>query len=85
MSESRNGILFGMSTQIAVRLPDEVVEHLDVLVRGGAGSRAAVITTALERHFQRLLAEQDARIYRDTGDYEELYGLTKLNFTADLD
>ena len=74
-----------MTTQIAVRLPDELVVRLDAIVREGAGSRAAVITTALERHFQRLLAEHDAQIYRQTGDYQDLDGLTKFNFIADLD
>ncbi|HSV38230.1 MAG TPA: ribbon-helix-helix protein, CopG family [Nocardioidaceae bacterium] len=74
-----------MSIQIAVRLPDDVVQHLDELVRAGAGSRAAVIETALERHFQRLLAEHDAKIYAETGDYDDLAGLGKLNYVADLD
>jgi len=78
-------MLIGMSIQIAIRLPEDVVARLDELVREGAGSRAAVVTTALERHFQRLLAEHDARIYRETGDYEDLEGLTRFNFVSGLD
>ena len=38
-----------MTTQIAVRLPDEIVEFLDQLVaQGDAKSRAAAVTRALE-------------------------------------
>lgn len=69
-----------MSTQIAVRLPDELVERLDEVARAGAGSRAAVITTALERHLQRIRAERDAQIYLETGDYQDLVGLTAYNY-----
>jgi predicted transcriptional regulator len=65
-----------MSTQIAIRLADDVVDHLDTLVREGAGSRAAVVTTALEHYFQQLLAERDARILRETGDYDDLEGMS---------
>jgi metal-responsive CopG/Arc/MetJ family transcriptional regulator len=36
-----------MSTQIAVRLPEELVEYVDSLVREGAGSRATVVARAL--------------------------------------
>jgi len=55
-----------MTTQIAVRLPDAVVEFVDAQVRAGeARSRAAFVTSALEREMRRLLAEQDARILAD--------------------
>lgn len=37
-----------MSTQIAVRLPDELVEYVDGLVRPGAGSRAAVVASTVK-------------------------------------
>lgn len=47
-----------MTTQIAVRLPDAVVEFVDAQVRAGeARSRAAFVTSALEREMRRLLAE----------------------------
>jgi Arc/MetJ-type ribon-helix-helix transcriptional regulator len=41
-------MLFGM-TQIAVRLPDELVEELDALVAAGSfGSRAAAVRAGIE-------------------------------------
>jgi Arc/MetJ-type ribon-helix-helix transcriptional regulator len=52
-----------MSKQIAVRLPDELVDFVDVVVESGAGrSRAAVVTKALERERRRMLAVRDAEI-----------------------
>lgn len=54
---------FGMSTQIAVRLPDDVVEFIDELVRSGdAPSRAAVVSEALGRERRRIIAQRDADI-----------------------
>jgi Arc/MetJ-type ribon-helix-helix transcriptional regulator len=64
-----------MTTQIAVRLPDELVEYIDSLVGAGAGSRAAVVARALNLYQQQLRAEQDARILEDVGDYDEFDGL----------
>ena len=53
-----------MSTQIAVRLPDEVVAFLDSQVTSGAvKSRADFIWHAIKREQRRLVAEQDAAIY----------------------
>ncbi len=60
-----------MTTQIAVRLPDELVEYVDSLVRDGAGSRAAVVARALNLYQQQLCAERDARILEESGDYDE--------------
>jgi Arc/MetJ-type ribon-helix-helix transcriptional regulator len=52
-----------MSTQIAVRLPDETVAFLDsVVAQGGASSRADIVTRALAREQRRLAAEKDAEI-----------------------
>lgn len=43
-------MLIGMQTQIAVRLPEELLSRLDVLIaRGAATSRADAVRTALER------------------------------------
>lgn len=54
-----------MSTQIAVRLPDEIVAFIDDEVRGQhARSRAAVVVRALERERRRRLAERDAEILK---------------------
>ena len=52
-----------MSTQIAVRLPDSMVEFLDRLVaEGQAPSRASVVERALAREFRRQIAARDAAI-----------------------
>jgi Arc/MetJ-type ribon-helix-helix transcriptional regulator len=52
-----------VSTQIAIRLPDEIVAFIDGEVRGQhARSRAAVVLRALERERRRRLAERDAEI-----------------------
>ena len=66
----------GMSKQIAVRLPDDLVEFVDGLVETGAGrSRAAVVAGALERERRRTLAARDAAILARTGPDPELAGL----------
>lgn len=65
-----------MSTQIAVRLPDDLVAFLDEQVTSGAASsRAAVVARALDRERRREAAERDAAIYAATaasGDLDEL-------------
>lgn len=66
----------GMSKQIAVRLPDELVEFVDRAVASGdARSRASVVTRALERERRRADAEKDAEILARTGPDPELVGL----------
>lgn len=65
-----------MSTQIAVRLPDEMVAFLDRSVATGrAPSRAALVASAVEREMRRLAAEQDAEILRAQGAADDLDGL----------
>lgn len=67
-----------MSKQIAVRLPDEIVDFVDEIVDSGtARSRAVVVTRALERERRRALAERDARILARTGPDPELAGLAE--------
>ncbi len=67
-----------MSKQIAVRLPDDLVDFLDELVASGRfESRAAVVTRELRRFQRRLVAERDAEIYRTQGDYPDLIGLAE--------
>jgi Arc/MetJ-type ribon-helix-helix transcriptional regulator len=69
---------YGMSKQVAVRLPDELVEFVDELVDSGAGhSRAGVIKHALERERRRALAARDAEILARTGTDPELAGLAE--------
>lgn len=70
-----------MSTQIAVRLPDQMVAFLDrAVAEGKAPSRAAVVTSALEREMRRLAAEQDATILRKQGAADDLDAL--VNWTV---
>jgi Arc/MetJ-type ribon-helix-helix transcriptional regulator len=67
-----------MSKQIAVRLPDELVEFVDGVVESGAGrSRAAVVTQALDRERRRVIAARDAEILARTGPDPELAGLAE--------
>ena len=69
---------YGMSKQIAVRLPDELVDFVDDVVTSGAGrSRAAVVTRALERERRRMIAARDAEILGATGPDPELAGLAE--------
>lgn len=71
-----------MSTQIAVRLPDEMVAFLDRAVADGkAPSRAALVASAVEREMRRLLAEHDAQTLRHHGAGDDLDGLVR--WTAD--
>lgn len=64
-----------MSTQIAVRLPDHIVEFVDEQVSAGAArSRADFIWHAIRREQRRLTAERDAAIYEAIAD-DEFAGL----------
>ena len=65
-----------MSTQIAVRLPEAMVAFLDQAVaQGKATSRAALVTSALEREMRRQAAEADATILRERGAADDLDAL----------
>lgn len=67
-----------MSTQIAVRLPDEMVAFLDRAVASGrASSRAAIVVSAVEREMRRLLAEQDAHVLGERGSADDLDDLVR--------
>ncbi|WP_163541849.1 ribbon-helix-helix domain-containing protein [Occultella kanbiaonis] len=62
-----------MTTQITVRLPDEMVAFLDRSVAAGeAPSRATVVASALEREMRRRLAEADAAILHERGAADDL-------------
>jgi Arc/MetJ-type ribon-helix-helix transcriptional regulator len=62
-----------MSKQIAVRLPDVLVEFVDgAIASGAASSRASMVTRALERERRRAIAEKDAEILARTGPDPEL-------------
>jgi Arc/MetJ-type ribon-helix-helix transcriptional regulator len=65
-----------MSTQIAIRLPEEMVAFLDnAVAEGKAASRAALVGVALEREMRRQAAEHDAVILREQGSADELDAL----------
>lgn len=75
-----------MSTQIAVRLPDDLVVFVDDEVRrGGASSRAAVVSRALERERRRRIAERDAAILAADGADAELDDLARFAARTSLD
>ncbi len=65
-----------VSTQIAVRLPEELVEFIDRLVADGrAPSRAAVVSQALQRERRRELAARDAAILAAVAENDDLDAL----------
>jgi Arc/MetJ-type ribon-helix-helix transcriptional regulator len=67
-----------MSKQIAVRLPDDLVDFVDEVVGSGAEpSRAAVVTRALARERRRAIAARDAEIYARLGEDPQLDGLAE--------
>lgn len=74
-----------MSKQIAVRLPEDIVEFVDGLVSDGtARSRAAVVNRALERERRRTVAARDAAILAGAGDDVDLQRLAEYAARAPL-
>lgn len=68
----------GMSKQIAVRLPDALVDFVDEVVDSGAQrSRASFVARALERERRRLTATRDAEILAAAGPDQDLLGLAE--------
>jgi Arc/MetJ-type ribon-helix-helix transcriptional regulator len=75
-----------MSKQIAVRLPDDLVDYVDEIVNNGTQrSRAAVVTQALERQRRRTVAARDAEILAARGPDPELSGLAEHAAGVSLD
>ncbi len=75
-----------MSVQIAVRLPESMVEFLDRLVaEGQASSRASVVERALAREFRRLIAARDAAILAEAGADADMDSLADYAARARLD
>ena len=75
-----------MSKQVAVRLPDDLVEFVDEIVgTGQERSRAAVVSRALERERRRVVAARDAEILARTGPDPELAGLAEHSAGLPLD
>jgi Arc/MetJ-type ribon-helix-helix transcriptional regulator len=75
----------GVSTQIAVRLPDEMVAFLDrAVATGKAPSRAAIVASAVEREMRRLEADQDVQILLEQGAADDLDELVEWTSTRAL-
>jgi Arc/MetJ-type ribon-helix-helix transcriptional regulator len=75
-----------VSTQIAVRLPDELVEFVDRLVRDGrAPSRAAVVSRALHRELRRETAARDAAILAGSDADDDMDALARHVVHSPLD
>ncbi|WP_067674685.1 antitoxin [Nocardia miyunensis] len=75
-----------MSTQITVRLSDEMVTYLDRTVASGqASSRAAIVAQALERDRLRRAAERDAEILARAGGDPDMDGLARFAADTPLD
>lgn len=71
-----------MTTQIAVRLPDDLVTFLDRSVAAGeATSRAALVARAVEREMRRHAALKDAAILSQgaADDLDDLVAWTAAN------
>ena len=76
----------GVSKQIAVRLPDDIVDFVDRLVADGqATSRAAVVARALARERRRQTAARDAAILAEAGSDPDLDSLAEYVTHAPLD
>ena len=77
---------FGMSRQIAVRLPDDLVEFIDQLVAGGASrSRASVVAEALRREQRLAIASRDADILAASGADADMDNLAEYAARTTMD
>jgi Arc/MetJ-type ribon-helix-helix transcriptional regulator len=75
-----------VSTQIAVRLPEELVQFIDQLVSDGrAPSRAAVVSQALQRERRRQIAARDAAILAAGAEADDLDELAEYAARTPLD
>ena len=52
-----------MTTQLAVRLPEELISQLDALVPGTHPSRSDAVRRSIELYLYRLACEQDVDRY----------------------
>lgn len=67
-----------MTVQISLRLPDDLVKFLDQSVSTGvAGSRADLVSLALEREKRRQAALADASILSAEGPEDDLDSLVE--------
>lgn len=72
-----------MSTQIAVRLPDELVDYVDEAVASGrVKSRAELVTRLIARDVRRHRAEQDLQRLAEAGALHDAEALAMAVATA---
>jgi len=70
---SRSGTIDGMSTQIAVRLPDDLVAYVDQAVaEGRVKSRAELVTRLIARDARRRRAEEDLQRLIEAGALDDV-------------
>ena len=74
-----------MSRQIAVRLPDDVVEFIDQRVVQGARSRASVVAQALRREQRLAIAARDAAILAASGGDPDMDNLAEYAARTPMD
>lgn len=75
-----------MSTQITVRIPDDLARFVDETAKAEhASGRAAIITRALARERRRLAAERDAAIYASHADDTDLTAVAEYAAKQPLD
>ncbi len=72
-----------MSTQIAVRLPDELVAYVDQAVAAGrVKSRAELVSRLIARDARRQRAEEDLQRLIDAGALEDVDALAMAKATS---
>jgi Arc/MetJ-type ribon-helix-helix transcriptional regulator len=75
-----------MSRQIAIRLPDELVDYIDRAVKEGrTSSRAALVADAVNQERRRRRAEQDAAILAAAGPDHDLDELAEYQAKVAMD
>jgi Arc/MetJ-type ribon-helix-helix transcriptional regulator len=71
---------FGMTKQIAVRLPEDLVDFLDELVASGdEASRASIVIRALKREKRRIGALRDVEILKRLGPDDDMNSLARFS------
>ena len=75
-----------MSKQIAVRLPEDLVEFIDDAIEAGdASSRADLVHRALEHERRRIIAERDIEILSRAGEADDLADLAEYAARTPMD
>lgn len=77
-----------MSTQIAVRLPDDLVAYVDKAVAAGrVRSRADLVARLIERDARRQRAEDDLALLISKGltDYPEALAIARATAATPID